>query len=77
MAVIKTIKPGEPDQAQLDSGIKVFLAGSIEMGKAEDWQSAVQESMKSSPRVSATLFNPRRDSWVAHNFASTRARYGV
>jgi hypothetical protein len=38
----------------------VFLAGSIEMGKAEDWQKQVTEAVKDFNKV---LFNPRRDSW--------------
>lgn len=39
---------------------KVFLAGSIEMGKAEDWQSKIIESVKDFNRI---IFNPRRDNW--------------
>ena len=42
--------------------LSVFLAGSIEMGKAEDWQSKVQEALKDE---SVMLFNPRRDDWDA------------
>ena len=38
----------------------VFLAGSIEMGKAEDWQSKV-ENLMSNENVS--IYNPRRDDW--------------
>lgn len=40
--------------------ISVFLAGSIEMGKAEDWQVRL-ESLLSENGV--TIFNPRRDNW--------------
>ena len=39
---------------------KIFLAGSIEMGKAEDWQSKIIEAVKDTQRV---IFNPRRESW--------------
>ena len=43
------------------SGFKsVFLAGSIEMGKAEDWQSEIIDAVKDFNRV---IYNPRRDSW--------------
>jgi hypothetical protein len=40
----------------------VFLAGSIEMGRAEDWQSAVERDLADLP---ATILNPRRDEWDA------------
>lgn len=39
---------------------KIFLAGSIEMGSAIDWQSVFTESFEHD-RV--TLLNPRRDEW--------------
>jgi len=39
---------------------KIFLAGSIEMGKAEDWQKKIIEAVKDSDRV---IFNPRRENW--------------
>ena len=38
----------------------VFLAGSIEMGKAEDWQQKTIEAVKD---FKVAIFNPRRDSW--------------
>ena len=38
----------------------VFLAGSIEMGKAEDWQAAFYEACCNTP---ITFLNPRRDNW--------------
>jgi hypothetical protein len=38
----------------------VFLAGSIEMNAAEDWQTKVQNQLKDTP---FTFFNPRRDDW--------------
>ena len=39
----------------------LFLAGSIEMGKAENWQFKVEEELKRFH--SLTIFNPRRDDW--------------
>jgi hypothetical protein len=42
----------------------VFLAGSIEMGKAEDWQTMVTRQLESH-QINCTVFNPRRDSWDA------------
>ena len=41
---------------------KIFLAGSIEMGKAEDWQSQIIDAVQNSKRV---IFNPRREQWDA------------
>ena len=45
----------------------LFLAGSIEMGAAENWQTRVEQELAS---VSGTILNPRRDdwdsSWVQH-----------
>ena len=38
----------------------VFLAGSIEMGKAEDWQSMLIEACAELP---VTFLNPRRPEW--------------
>jgi len=53
------IKPDSPDQ-----GVKyqktVFLAGSIEMGAAEDWQRLAEEALAD---CEVTIFNPRRDDW--------------
>jgi hypothetical protein len=47
------VAPGEPS---------VFLAGSIEMGQAEDWQGAVARALADLPAV---ILNPRRDEWDA------------
>lgn len=38
----------------------VFLAGSIEMGKAENWQIHVENLLEYTDCV---IFNPRRDDW--------------
>ncbi|KAJ6595750.1 hypothetical protein DFH09DRAFT_146614 [Mycena vulgaris] len=48
-----------PHKVQI-SGRSVFLAGSIEMGAAEDWQTVMTERMLHLP---ITIFNPRRDDW--------------
>ena len=39
---------------------RVFLAGSIEMGAAENWQAAATEALEGE---AASIFNPRRDDW--------------
>lgn len=37
---------------------KIFLAGSIDMGKAENWQAVVEKRLEHLP---VTILNPRRD----------------
>lgn len=39
---------------------RIFLAGSIEMGKAENWQERIEKAFKNLPVV---ILNPRRDDW--------------
>lgn len=56
---MQLIKPESPTQ-QTANRISVFLAGSIEMGKAEDWQVAVEKELK---EFEVTVFNPRRNDW--------------
>ena len=46
--------------ASLPDGFSVFLAGSIELGSAEDWQTVLAERLAG---TDVLLFNPRRDSW--------------
>jgi hypothetical protein len=46
--IVKTLKP------------VVFLAGSIEMGRAVDWQTDVTRRLE---KYQGTLLNPRRDHW--------------
>lgn len=41
-------------------GRSVFLAGSIEMGKAEDWQTKMTDKLMHLP---ITVLNPRRPDW--------------
>jgi len=65
MATVKVIKPGGLDFSPFSAGVKVFLAGSIEMGKVIDWQTEVSDRLKSLSELRGfiTIFNPRRDSW--------------
>lgn len=44
-----------------NAGHTIFLAGSIEMGKAENWQDKVVRLLKDEENV--IIFNPRRDDW--------------
>lgn len=55
---IQVLKPTDGDPVK--NGVTVFLAGSIEMGAAEDWQTKIAKDLGDLP---VTLFNPRRDSW--------------
>jgi hypothetical protein len=48
-----------PEKAEIISP-SVFLAGSIEMGKAENWQERLEKELSS---VGGTILNPRRDDW--------------
>lgn len=43
------------------SFLSVFLAGSIEMGKAEDWQTRVENELSDYSDELLTIFNPRRN----------------
>jgi len=53
------IKPSHTDQ-ETAFHPTVFLAGSIEMGKAEDWQVRIENELSNHE---VTIFNPRRDDW--------------
>jgi hypothetical protein len=45
-----------------DENPRLFLAGSIEMGKAEDWQAKVVKGLQ---QADVTVLNPRRPDWDA------------
>ena len=57
----RTLKPPAP-LLLADGERSVFLAGSIEMGRAEPWQAAVEEALADLP---VAVLNPRRDEWDA------------
>jgi hypothetical protein len=52
------IKPPQP--IRLTDNPSIFLAGSIEMGKAEEWQKKVEVELKD---YDITILNPRRNDW--------------
>jgi len=56
---LEQIKPPTP-LPKKDGRPWVFLAGSIDMGQAEDWQTTVGAALAS---VDGVLLNPRRDNW--------------
>jgi len=56
---MQVIKPNTENREQ-EYKTAVFLAGSIEMGLAENWQGIVEKFLQNKP---VTIFNPRRDDW--------------
>jgi len=56
---MKVIKP--PTELPIkDLRLKIFLAGSIEMGVAEDWQKKLEKKLS---KFDVIIYNPRRDDW--------------
>jgi hypothetical protein len=53
----------KPNDKSIDTeaSITVFLAGSIEMGAAEDWQAKVSNHFEETTDL--VFYNPRRDNW--------------
>jgi len=49
-----------PYNTNFESFTKIFVAGSIEMGKAEPWQERLAKDLQDEKVI---LFNPRRDDW--------------
>ena len=54
------VKSPNPLPSQQDGRVKVFLGGSIDMGKSENWQADLEKVLGALPVV---LLNPRRDDW--------------
>ena len=50
--------PNQEEEESIRS--KIFLAGSIDMGKAVNWQSEIESSLSN---LDITIFNPRRLDW--------------
>lgn len=55
----QVIKPGDNNQEALGE-VSIFLAGSIEMNTAEEWQNHIQDTLMD---LNVTFFNPRRNDW--------------
>ena len=49
-----------PNQSPKNTSLSIFLAGSIEMGKAELWQERIVREMENEDVI---FYNPRRDDW--------------
>jgi len=43
-----------------ESRLKIFLGGSIDMGKSENWQANIEKQLSN---YNAIVLNPRRDDW--------------
>ena len=57
----KAIEIQSPNEFKNKAGYtSVFLAGSIEMGEAEDWQKEIIDSLKNEDII---FLNPRREDW--------------
>jgi hypothetical protein len=52
-----------PESYDLEGKVSLFLAGSIEQGKAEPWQSRLVESLADMDLL--LILNPRRSDWDA------------
>src|SRR6476660_2487256 len=57
----RVIKPPAPVAFE-ERMASLFLAGSIEMGQAEDWQARAARGLED---LDVVIFNPRRDDWDA------------
>lgn len=58
-------KPDDQFITESDS-IKIFLAGSIDMGSSEDWQTEIYNrlvTIEADNAANIEVYNPRRDSW--------------
>ena len=60
MSINVVYPPARPKRLSAKE-LEVFLAGSIEMGLAEDWQTQVINSLPEDRAV--TIYNPRRKDW--------------
>jgi hypothetical protein len=61
LTMLQVLKPPAPIALD-DHSPSIFLAGSIEMGQAENWQAQFERELAD---LDVTLLNPRRDGWDA------------
>jgi hypothetical protein len=52
------------------SAMRLFLAGSIDSGMAEDWQASIVDRLRD---LDVVLFNPRRATWTAATSAESES----
>lgn len=58
--MVKVIKAPDEFRTSLGRSPSVFLAGSIDMGEAKDWQLTVTQALEDR---NVLVLNPRRDDW--------------
>ena len=58
--IMKIIKPPTKILPEDLENITIFLGGSIEMGRAENWQEKITKEFQD---TDLTILNPRRDDW--------------
>lgn len=66
MQIIKPPNKLDNNYIKVPNQLSIFLAGSIEMGKAIDWQSEVEELLKQNEDpeyYQYIVYNPRRTDW--------------
>jgi len=56
------IKPPQPLCTTIKNATRIFLAGSIEMGKAREWQNELTKGLGDA-KANVVLYNPRREDW--------------
>lgn len=53
-----------PDsKVQSSAGVRVFLAGTIDLGNSEDWQLTLIGHLDELTDIPVVVLNPRRDTW--------------
>lgn len=57
---MKVFKPPTWEKPDEIEGLQIFLGGSIEMGKAKDWQTEITEFLSDKQVI---IYNPRREDW--------------
>lgn len=57
----KTIEFKPPQMITPNGNLSIFLAGTIDMGESDDWQTNFTKQVKD--LFSLNIFNPRRDKW--------------
>ena len=68
----------DTENKDLDEAVyqKIFLAGTIDMGKSVDWQKATCDWFRALPEGRYLLFNPRRDKGLSGEM-SVRSLFGL
>jgi len=63
--MVKEFKPPQKTSLSLQKSVKIFLAGTIDMGASENWQDYVVKALECgiSSGINVDLYNPRRTEW--------------